>query len=155
MIYNWKAGTRSKVSAQVAGEVCAELEREGELTPEALVDASRSEGAPLHEAFEWNDSVAAEQYRTHQARYIIRSLETEVEPARQRTRAFVTLERTKGTHEYHSIEAVFRNEGDRESLLARAKAELRALKRKYETLAELRDVFDAIDALDGELSGAA
>ena len=74
MIYQWKAGAVVKASAEDAGAQCEALSRAGKLTPAALVDLNRPEDAPLHNAFEWRDDVAAEKYRESQARYIILSL---------------------------------------------------------------------------------
>lgn len=147
MQYRWKTGARSPVSAQVVGEVCEELESKGQLTPQKLVDVSRPEDAPLHDAFEWDDSVAAEKYRENQGRYLIRSIEV-VYKSDETTRAFVTLQRTASDHEYHSIDAVLKNSNDTEQLLAQAKRELDAFKRKYAQLNQLADVFKAIEALE-------
>lgn len=148
MQYRWKTGARAPVSAQVVGEVCEELESKGQLTPKNLVDVSRPEDAPLHSAFEWNDTVAAEMYREQQGRYLIRSIEV-VRTSEEPIRAFFTLRRTAKEHEYHSIDAVMRNKDDAAQLLEQAKSELFALKRKYAQLnKELAEVFKAIDALE-------
>ena len=74
MIYQWKSASRIKTNAQTAGEICENLERTVGLTAKNLLEVSRPEDAPLHNEFEWNDSVAAEKYRENQARYIIRML---------------------------------------------------------------------------------
>jgi hypothetical protein len=50
----------------------------GRLTPEAVVEDASNENSPLHELFEWDDSVAAHQFRLHQARMVITSVEVEV-----------------------------------------------------------------------------
>src|SRR6185437_11347508 len=75
-VYNWKDGARQKLSAQVVGD---ELERlrqtnNGELTAELALDAARPKSSPLHDGFEWDDTVAAEQHRLTQARSMIRSV---------------------------------------------------------------------------------
>ena len=38
--YEWREGSKHKVSAQVAGEVCAGLEQDGRLTAKDLVEVS-------------------------------------------------------------------------------------------------------------------
>jgi hypothetical protein len=43
----------------------------GVLRPRDVVDTARNEKNPLHDMFEWDDSVAAEAFRRHQARQII------------------------------------------------------------------------------------
>ena len=63
MVYKWKERAQIRVSADVAGRVCEELEKDGALTPKRLLDVSRAEDAPLHDAFEWNDGIAAEKYQ--------------------------------------------------------------------------------------------
>lgn len=145
MIYKFKSGTRLNVSAQAAGELCAELESQGRLTPREVVDASRPEVAPLHAAFEWDDAVAAERYRETQASYIIRSIEVVLEGSSKPTRGFVSLTVNKDEREYREINRVLSIRSERELLLEQAKRELMAFKSKYAVLEELADVFAAID----------
>lgn len=146
MIYKIKSGARLPVSAQIAGEECARLESEGRLTPRNLVDENRPEDAPLHKCFEWNDSVAAEKWRETQAVYIIRSVEVTVEQSTEPTRAFVvTVSDEK--HEYQSIGHVLRMADSREYLLEQAKRDLLSFRRKYQTLHELSEIFEAIDGM--------
>lgn len=145
MIYKFKSGTRLNVSAQAAGELCAELESQGRLTPREVVDASRPEDAPLHAAFEWDDAVAAERYRETQASYIIRSIEVVLEGSSKPTRGFVSLTVNKDEREYREINRVLSIRSERELLLEQAKCELMAFKSKYAVLEELADVFAAID----------
>jgi len=159
MIYRYKTNARIRASAQVAGEVCEEIARNGNLTPKALVDASRPEDAPLHGEFEWNDSVAAERYRETQASHIIRCIEVVPEQTEHPVRAFISLPTPDAESEdgeesqdrpkqsYHSINVVMRSRDNREVMLAQAFRELVAIRRKYVGFIELADVFEAIDAL--------
>src|SRR5690606_11240128 len=81
-------------------ELWAELETikardNGELRPSAVVEAARDKRNPLHSQFEWDDKVAAHEYRLSQARALIRRFEFEIpgedgEPM-VRTRAFVSV----------------------------------------------------------------
>lgn len=145
MIYKFKSGTRLNVSAQAAGELCAELESQGKLTPHEVVEASRPDDAPLHAAFEWNDEIAAERFRESQASYIIRSVEVVIEGTNKKTRAFVSVHVTEDRREYHEISKVLSIRDERELLLEDAKRELTSFKNKYAVLEELADVFAAID----------
>ena len=148
MIYKWKSGARAPVPAQVAGEVCEQMSANGELTPRALVDASRPEDAPLHAAFEWDDEKAAEAYREGQAAYIIRSIEGEHEGMEEPVRAFFTVPTMGGeAYQYHSVEAVLKDANSREALLARAKRELEAFVRKYGQLEELAEIIASVEKL--------
>lgn len=48
------------------------------LTPQAVVKAATNPNNVLHGLFEWNDAVAAEQYRLDQARQLIRVYQVDV-----------------------------------------------------------------------------
>lgn len=47
------------------------LERSGKLSPDQVVADARSEASPLHDLFEWDDTAAADAWRTQQARVVI------------------------------------------------------------------------------------
>lgn len=51
----------------------AQLERNGRVTPEAVVDAAKDPAHPWHNRFEWDDSKAAHAFRIAQARILIRA----------------------------------------------------------------------------------
>lgn len=152
MIYKWK-NFSYKTSADIAGEVCEELDRTVGLTPENLVDASRPEDAPLHDEFEWDDLAAAEEYRRVQARLLINNLSIVIEENKQEpVRAFFSLQcgfrKNSGT--YESTITIMGDKEKREKLLDNAKKELEAFKKKYQMLSELANVFEAIDVVVGE-----
>ena len=153
MAYKWKPGYRSKCSAQVAGEVCADLEKKGELTAENLVDVSRPEDAPLHDAFDWNDQIAAEKWRKEQAGNIIRSIvivsDSEDSASQEPVRAFFSIIPVEP--QYESIHAIIRDQDKYADLLKLAMHELQAFYRKYQQLKELAPVRDAIISLATDL----
>lgn len=142
MVYKFKSGSHIKADPQIAGELLERLEAENNLTAKALVDANRDEDAPLHNEFEWNDSVAAEAYRETQARHIINCIEI-VKEETEPVRAFFNI--TRGEPVYRHIDAILREKDTREALLKTALAELIAFKRKYKNLVELAKVIAAID----------
>jgi hypothetical protein len=66
----------SKVPAQVAGRELEKLRREGgRIIAAEVVAAATPEDAPLHPAFEWDDSAAAQAHREHQARNLVRRVQ--------------------------------------------------------------------------------
>lgn len=148
MTYKWKPGSFFKVSAQVAGEVCAELEERGELTAENLVEVSKAEDAPLHDEFEWNNDIAADQYRKAQARQLIAHIAVVTEETPAPVRAFFTLDVKKA--EYESVQTIVQNEDKYAALLRLALRELAAFQKKYQQLSELQEVFDAAAKLFSE-----
>lgn len=142
MVYSFKSGSHIKADAQAAGEMCEKLAAEGRLTARDLVEENRPESAPLHNEFEWNNDVAAESWREHQARHIIGCLVIKAEK-KEPVRAFFNIQRSEPT--YSHIESILQSRDEAESLLRTALAELTAFERKYAMLKELTAVFEAID----------
>jgi hypothetical protein len=155
MIYQWRPGSRIKISAQDAGERLEYLNKQnGKLTADIVVEDAKPEESVLHPAFEWDDLKAAHQYRLEQGRHLIRSVtiihdtpEEEPKPIR----AFVVVAETPKSDVYVPTMDAMLDENLRKQVLARALAELLAIKRKYEDLAELADVFAAIDRVNDEI----
>ena len=146
MVYQWNPASRIKTDANVAGKVFEELESTVGLTAKTLLDASRSEDAPLHGEFEWDDAKAAESYREVQASYIIRSLCVMIEDEQKApVRAVFSI----SSIGYESTQIILQNEEKRSVLLDKALNELNAFRKKYAMLKELADVFSAIDNLKG------
>ena len=151
MVYKLKPGSHIKADAQAAGEMCERLAAENRLTAKTLVDENRAEDAPLHDAFEWNDAVAAESYREEQARHIINCI-IKVEEDLAPVRAFFNIERT--SPEYKHIDVILTTEDDTTKLLRTALRELRAFQKKYAQLSQLAPVFKAIDQFAANLDMA-
>jgi hypothetical protein len=74
--YQYRAGYRGprKVLAEVAAAELGRLRTDGDLTAPRVVEAAEPETAPLHAAFEWDDSAAAREFRLVQARTLIRAV---------------------------------------------------------------------------------
>lgn len=160
--YSYKLPGIAKVDAQIAGEVCMSLkESEQGLTPKTLVEASRPDDAPLHDEFEWNDSVAAELYREKQAGHLIRNLvitkSTDVEDREAdeldadellhddlTVRAFVNTGSRDGN--YVDIDSALNNEIWHQHLLDQAKQDCKVFMAKYKVLKELETVTNSMKA---------
>lgn len=147
MAVSWAKGSVFKADPNVAKNVMDQLSADGRLSPAELVEVSRPEDAPLHNEFEWNDTIAAQKWREQTGRIMIASIVVtpDVEESSQPVRAFFNIER--GTHEYIPTEIIFSDEAKKQRLLDIAKRELFAFEAKYKTLTELDAVFKAIDAL--------
>jgi|DEB0MinimDraft_6_1074348.scaffolds.fasta_scaffold20938_1 hypothetical protein len=88
--FQFRSGSRIKgsINANVVGE---ELERIADkhdgITAQGVVDESTPEDAALHPCFTWDNEVAANEFRKHEARNIVRSVrvvypdKTDSEPA--------------------------------------------------------------------------
>ena len=145
-MYAWKTGVRKKVSAEVAGKVCEELEKGGMLTASNLVNVSRPEDAPLHCEFEWHDHVAAEKYRESQAREIMRQLivVADDKPA-EPVRAFFNV--SDEDPNYYSTAVIISEQDKYEALKQRAVRELIAIQKRYSMIHGLEALAGIIEQL--------
>lgn len=74
---------------------------DGKLMPEEVVEAARHPDSPLHSKFEWDDSVAAENYRLNQARTLIVRFKVQIDKALPPQRVFISvMEDRKSTGGY-------------------------------------------------------
>lgn len=64
-------------------------ERREHVTVEEIKAAARKRDCPLHDGLTWDDLEAAEKWRSHEAKSIMRNLMVEKHGKRTRTRAFV------------------------------------------------------------------
>lgn len=147
--YSVRSGFHIYGSAQEIGEALEDLRTEdGDLYPKDVVEAARDPQSPLHGEFEWDDTKAAQKYRLHQARYMIRAInvtyiEKEVEIE---TYSYVSLDGPKDAP-YTDIRKVMTVEDKRERFIDQALRELRSWRSRYAHFKELSDVYEAIDAV--------
>lgn len=147
--YEWREHERNYgIDADVAGNLLTKLtERDGELTADSVVKEAKKKSSPLHPWFEWDDTEAAHKFRKNQARKLIQSInvriigDTDAEPIR----AFVHLGTTNDKSGYATLAHVLSEPELRIQLVAKALAELNAVKGRYSHLTELAEVFAAMD----------
>lgn len=139
---------KNKLSAK---EITAALQdvsknNDGFLEPKNVVNAARDKKSPLHNIFEWDNSVAGEKYRTIQASMLICSItiqEVESEPPR---RYFSSIKPMgEGKSAYLPTSVALGNTFFRNQLLQKAIDDLDAAKKKYGNIAELEGVFKIYD----------
>lgn len=174
--YSYATGYGSKVSAQTVGESLERISESGEkVTAQSFLDFSRDVDSPTHGMFEWDDSIAAERYRLHQASTIICHLECteevyESEPTQIELEE-KTVEPIDSTYyrsayvnvakrsvvgrkaEYVPITIAMREEDTRSQVLENAFISLRAFERSYSYLQEMALVIDAIHETDEMVHG--
>ena len=112
-----------------------------EVTAEEVVNAARDESSELHKCFEWNDSAAAEKWRTQQARLLFSHLVIYKETIETKEATPIRLMYNNGGVTYKSSPMIFSKPDEYQKLLAKAYAELRNFKMKYAMLKELKDIF--------------
>ena len=116
-------------------------------SPEQIVEAAREEGTELHKCFTWDDTVAAESWRRHQARMLVAQLVVKTETADKEPVAVRVIASTATRNEYKPVVKLIEAEQGYADLLARAINELKAFQQKYKAITELREIFAAIDEL--------
>lgn len=131
----------------------------GYLSPESVVDAARNENSPLHDRFEWDDSVAARHHRNLQAGVLIRMIKITVvrQPTSVKelqvttTREYQSLPSDRKSKEvsgsFQPVVVIMSDAEKRKEMLATVLKELSAYRKRYADIAELADVWTAIDGL--------
>src|SRR5215469_5515055 len=111
----------------------------GTLLPEQVVEAARKKNSPLHASFEWDNTAAAQQWRLHQARQLLRVSVTflEHDDKRTPTKTFVSLTADRGATGYRLMVDVLSDDERRAQLLDDARAEMKTFTAKYGKLSEL------------------
>ena len=166
--YAFKPGSHIRADANKAMEVCEKLRQNGGLSPQSLLDASRPKESVLHDEFEWDDSVAAEEYRLHQAGHIIRCIvvvhEKPADAGKKEKSIPVRLyhpthnvdDEKRGT--YESITVIAKDTDMKARLMQDCLRELKWMQNKYSAL---KDVVNLLDppilllqqAIDAENAG--
>ena len=156
----WKAGYRSRVSAAVAHDAISAIRdaNGGFMSRQDVVDASAPLEAPLHRCFEWQDALAANKWRCHQAGQIIRYLlivreepDGRASSGKREPRILhVHVPSEGGGSRYKTVEDALGNKEDREFVLRQALAALRGFRARYAFLDEMARVISAIDDVVGE-----
>jgi hypothetical protein len=112
---------------------------EGTILPEKVVDRAERESSALHKYFEWNDSVAAREYRLNQARQLLRIVVI-AEPDEPPRRFAIHVSTEPG---YRLAEEVFSVKRLRDQWLEDAKREAGLYTERYERIAKLIPFFSA------------
>jgi hypothetical protein len=122
----------------------AELQRvckdnNGIASPQAIVDRARPSRNPLHKAFEWDDTKAAEEYRKEQARSLVHNFEIVFEDG-SNAPAMVNVKvgRQRG---YVNTEQAIADDDLRKQVIVQAVRQLLGLEKRYRSLNELAKVF--------------
>lgn len=115
-------------------------DQRGQLTPALVVDEARPPEHPLHNRFEWDDSVAGERWRERQAHELIRSVRVVYREAtdteRERSvRGFHAVRNDDG-HVYEPAETVANDPLMRKVLLADMQREWKALHARWREFEE-------------------
>jgi hypothetical protein len=149
----WVSGYRASIPAKTAYKEINKIKRKnnGEVRPESVVAAARLKKSLLHNAFEWDNTVAGKEYRLEQARRMLRSLHVVRVQGPQKPSRYLEVTRTAGPNNgpvrnaYRTLEDVMSDPRSRAELLGRALRELVSFRDRFRGLQELAIVFRAAD----------
>ena len=153
MKYRWVRTPMGGLKAEIVGKELERLQKaSGELTPELVVKKATPKNALLHPCFEWDNTVAAEQYRISQARYMLRSIEVVVEKSDDsdetlEIRAFHNVNNDEDESVYVTLQQARDNPIYWEQIKDKALAEINLWKQKYKDIKEFEVIFSAIESV--------
>lgn len=122
------------------------------LTPALVVDTARSPDHPLHDRFEWDDSIAGESWRKYQAHELIRTVtivrkSADGETEGPKVRAFHAVRGQDG-YVYEPVERVIADPFLTKLVLADMEREWKTLRSRYEKFNEFWNlVRDDVESL--------
>jgi len=114
MKYELKNGVAiiKKKDVQEVGEYLKKVtdKNGGELTPELIVNESKSKKSVLHQYFEWDNVKAGEKFRKHQARLIIGAVVEVVHSngTSKNMRSWFSVNNEKGDKVYVTLQTVIK-----------------------------------------------
>ena len=149
MYYKWKRQPFAGADADVIGEHIETLGKNGIVTPADLVKDAKRKGSPIHDCFEWDDTVAAKAHRISQAAHLLRSIEVMVERSDETSfsvRAFchVSTEKQQG---YTTVENARNNPEMWDCVKMQAITEIKNWQQKYKNITEFETIFEAIESI--------
>ena len=144
------AAKGSRLSNEDARTIAEYIDDEcgGMISAEQFVEQAKPESSILHSYLEWDDSMAAHEYRLTQARTMLRSIVVYDGAAPgEKVRAFhhVTLTDDVVTEAYVSHQIVWQKPELIDQVVSQAYKELRAFTNKYRVYRELEDLVKAVE----------
>lgn len=132
----------SKADPQKIGEALTAIteRNDGLLRPDDVVEAARNTRSPLYRHFEWDDSIAATNYRRDQARELIRVIRVVGEDEQPR-HAFLSVTTEADGAAYHTLNEVMSSEDLQLRVRRQALRDLEAWQRRY---ADLQDICELV-----------
>lgn len=138
----WKLNGLFKADPQ---KVYEEINLLGEeITPDQIVEAAKNKKSELHKCFTWDNTIAAEKWRRHEARQIMCFLVIKETNEDTEDNYPVRIFNKNDTGGYKTAERIFRNDNEYQKLLQAAYSELHAFKLKYARLQELSEILELI-----------
>jgi len=146
--------------AQEIGEELLRISTDEELpTASEIVESAKDKTSPLHDLFEWDDSIASEKWREHQARLIVNHLIIikKMDHEDVEVKAFWNVSKADDPEDESARRYVFavkllKNDDYRRQMLKQALDEIKTWREKYRILKELHEIFEAAKRIQKKLA---
>ena len=157
MVYRWKDGTHFKTSPDVVHERIEAIRaaKGGSLTDADLVADARPATSPIHREFEWNNLVAAKEYREIQARRLITAMVRieETDELQVPQQVYVGYGTRQTGPMFTTLVCAMNDDEIRERVFAEVRRQLAGLRRRLAGFEGAVDAVAALDAADVALQG--
>lgn len=150
-VYQFRSGHSIRsINPQAVGQELERLRKvRGKLTPADVLEEAASPDSPFHGAFEWDDSLAAQQHRLSQARRLIVSVRVINEPAQVSVPAFVSVRTPDKGREYVPTAEAMSDESLRARVLLEIRQFAEGLERRYAQFKEVGDILSRMRSAAG------
>lgn len=148
--YQWGPGCHlNGIDPNEAGLELKRLTRScaGVIRAEDVVRVAEIESSPLHPAFTWDDTKAADEYRKDEARTVLQSIReviTRDDGVDEQRRIFVHVV-DGDTPGYRPLRVVMREPDLLQEVIAAAKSGILAWRARYAELQQFSEIHEAID----------
>lgn len=136
------------LDAQIVGEELDKIRQSngGRLTPEDVLNAASDPASPLHTAFEWDDTLAARQWRLTQARRVIVSVTVINSPVSQASRvaAYVSVKTPEHGRTYVPTVEALDDEALKERVMDQVRVFIETLQRRYSAYQNIQVALTAL-----------
>jgi hypothetical protein len=145
---------QGKINNDVIEEI-GRIEQEEELTAEAVLENARDKHNVLHGFFDWNDEIAGEKWRLHQARMLINEIKIVIDSKEYSAyeNVSVSIEGDGKERVYKPILDIISNEKLRQQIISRAMEKQKYWKQQYGVYEELKPIIVSIESVERDLQG--
>jgi hypothetical protein len=150
-----KISNKSKLDPQAIGEGLEALAKDiTTISPEQLIEAAKPKKSVFHDAFEWNDTVAAHRFRIEQARSLLASIGTITYEEDEPEQEFFSVKLPDEPRTYYTRDAVESSYELQDAALAAAERDMESFIKRYRQFENICEMATAVrDAIKAARAG--
>jgi len=143
-----------RISKSIIDELL-DLNKTNNLTPERIVNRASNPKSPLHNLFDWNDSIAATKWRLQQARVLVNEVKVIIEQkeyfAFENVSVNLSIEDTESLRVYKPVTEILGTEELRKQVIKSALDHLAYWERQNEKYSELVPIIKSAERVRKKL----